>query len=717
MSEGGSLFNPGYLGTEWRWWIGQVADESTWEGNIEKGKFQHKDDTPGWGRRYKVRIMGLHDQGQSDIPDEQLPWANVMYPITAGGGQANAFQTPAIRQGNVVFGFFMDGQDQEVPVIMGILGNNTQTQLATQTAAKAAEGGDAPVTNYKPGVIAQSGFADPKQPSDLGGSPKTVPDSDLITVKPKDPQQQQECASGPPGVPLNKYGMRRDRPFNKSQFADAQQAASQAESADIIDPNTGRPLSQITPKNGYSDRYRQSVVDNHVASAVKQGVQNRCQAANSPTGPTFPGATIEAGGTAPHLIDAGDIKKQEKGNEKIPFVKSDKQVESAQKAIQISTENYAKKVEKHLSAKQQYADAVSNPGLDMEKEKQDHANEIAKYMKIDYNKMMEYTLKKYNKEMTSSVSATPMSQRWQVSEVKEKFTEKTLEEYNKIVEKLADQVKGTLNQQFDVPGAEASIAAQMSGKKSYTHPVTGDEIKIPTNPDTGEIVGISTTLTTIKVHPCYAEDIVGHSIADNAKQISNLNNRMVSNTGLFLKDIGQTLDGNVGYDVEFGDQGNVKSAKKKSFNMNSIANKLGSIQGNMVAALQFVNQKADHFPFEEPRNEAVSDYYQFAKGGSGQPDANKPNPMGIVKNIGNYMEDPLPKSRDVPFLEPSKSQADIPFGERSVIMSDLQETMGSEAFDLSDVLEKGGRVFDTVKDRDKIMDEIRKRNRGNLPTD
>ena len=192
---------------------------------------------------------------------------------------------------------------------------------------------------------------------------------------------------------------------------------------------------------------------------------------------------------------------------------------------------------------------------------------------------------------------------------------------------------------------------------------------------------------------------------------------MVNNTGLYLKDVGSTLVGKTGWDVELDSSGGVKSAKPKSFDINSIMNKLGSIQGNMVAALQFVNQKADHFPFEEPRNEAVSDYYQFAKGGSGQPDANKPNPMGIVKNIGNYMEDPLPKSPDVPFLEPSKSQADIPFGERSVIMSDLQETMGSEAFDLSDVLEKGGRVFDTVKDRDKIMDEIRKRNRGNLPTD
>ena len=90
MSEGGSLFNPGYLGTEFKWWIGQVADDATWRDNINPGKFQDKDAVPGWGRRYKVRILGMHDWGgdkAEGIEDGQLPWANVMYPITAGGGQ------------------------------------------------------------------------------------------------------------------------------------------------------------------------------------------------------------------------------------------------------------------------------------------------------------------------------------------------------------------------------------------------------------------------------------------------------------------------------------------------------------------------------------------------------------------------------------------------------------------------------------------------------
>ena len=61
MSEGGSLFNHGYLGTEFKWWIGQVADDATWRDNMNPAKFKEKDSVPGWGRRYKVRILGMHD--------------------------------------------------------------------------------------------------------------------------------------------------------------------------------------------------------------------------------------------------------------------------------------------------------------------------------------------------------------------------------------------------------------------------------------------------------------------------------------------------------------------------------------------------------------------------------------------------------------------------------------------------------------------------------
>ena len=40
--EGGSLFNPGFLGSNFLWWVGQIADDSTWRDNINAGKYPDK---------------------------------------------------------------------------------------------------------------------------------------------------------------------------------------------------------------------------------------------------------------------------------------------------------------------------------------------------------------------------------------------------------------------------------------------------------------------------------------------------------------------------------------------------------------------------------------------------------------------------------------------------------------------------------------------------
>ena len=167
--EGGALFNPGFLGGNFLWWVGEVADDSTWRENISESKIKDKDQTPGWGYRYKVRIIGLHDQEESSIKSDQLPWAQVMYPITAGGGQGGSFQTPAIRQGNFVFGFFLDDQDKQVPVIMGVLGNNSKTTLNTKTALTGGK-------NFTP----QSHYARTQKRDPT----KRTADSELTTKKP-----------------------------------------------------------------------------------------------------------------------------------------------------------------------------------------------------------------------------------------------------------------------------------------------------------------------------------------------------------------------------------------------------------------------------------------------------------------------------------------------------------------------------------------------------
>jgi len=98
------------------WWIGQIAPEASW--NEQSGG-------TGWGNRYKVRIMGYHPYSTAQLPDEELPWAQVMLPPGAGTGQNNIAKSVKFVEGDVVVGFFLDGDDSQVPIIMGAFGNST----------------------------------------------------------------------------------------------------------------------------------------------------------------------------------------------------------------------------------------------------------------------------------------------------------------------------------------------------------------------------------------------------------------------------------------------------------------------------------------------------------------------------------------------------------------------------------------------------------------
>ena len=110
------------------WWIGQIADENTWKNNIPGFPAPTNEPTEGeaigFGERYKVRIMGYHTAAPSQLTDEELPWATVMYPVTAGGGGRGSSQNANLTQGCFVFGFFLDGDNAQQPVIMGCMGYN-----------------------------------------------------------------------------------------------------------------------------------------------------------------------------------------------------------------------------------------------------------------------------------------------------------------------------------------------------------------------------------------------------------------------------------------------------------------------------------------------------------------------------------------------------------------------------------------------------------------
>ena len=121
------------------WWIGQIPDEGVWKDNRTGRPTESNEDIKGFGERYKVRIMGSHlDAWEStstpqepDISDEDLPWATVMYPVTAGGGPGASYQSANLTQGMFVYGFYMDGENGQNPVIIGVLGYSEFNKVAT----------------------------------------------------------------------------------------------------------------------------------------------------------------------------------------------------------------------------------------------------------------------------------------------------------------------------------------------------------------------------------------------------------------------------------------------------------------------------------------------------------------------------------------------------------------------------------------------------------
>ena len=133
------LHNKNFAGRDgFYWWIGQIPKEDVWKENISGFPAEENTESKGFGERYRVRIMGSHLDSWSgdsatenpDIPDEELPWAILMYPVTAGGGGGASYQSSNLTQGTFVFGFYLDGEDGQQPVIMGTIGYNDFNQIS-----------------------------------------------------------------------------------------------------------------------------------------------------------------------------------------------------------------------------------------------------------------------------------------------------------------------------------------------------------------------------------------------------------------------------------------------------------------------------------------------------------------------------------------------------------------------------------------------------------
>lgn len=85
------------------WWYGVVEDR--------------KD--PLYIGRVKVRCVGFHTDNKADIPTEDLPWAQIILPVTSASISGIGTSPTGIVEGSHVFGFFRDGHEAQEPVVLG----------------------------------------------------------------------------------------------------------------------------------------------------------------------------------------------------------------------------------------------------------------------------------------------------------------------------------------------------------------------------------------------------------------------------------------------------------------------------------------------------------------------------------------------------------------------------------------------------------------------
>ena len=94
-----------FYGDNTRWFVATVVDASP---------------PYGYEGRVKIRVHGLHTEDTRLIPQNDLPWAQCMIPTTEGG-VSGIGRIPQLLPSALVFGFFADGLNSQIPIVMGSL--------------------------------------------------------------------------------------------------------------------------------------------------------------------------------------------------------------------------------------------------------------------------------------------------------------------------------------------------------------------------------------------------------------------------------------------------------------------------------------------------------------------------------------------------------------------------------------------------------------------
>ena len=136
-----SLLKSGAIGRDgFSWWIGRVAHSKYWkDANVALSQDSKI------AQRCKVRIIGYHPWDNS-LKEEELPWAHVLMDPITGSGQGGLGDTMCLAGGETCIGFFLDGEEAQQPVVLGLLHKHAEVKNIIQETQLFEEG----TSGFKP---------------------------------------------------------------------------------------------------------------------------------------------------------------------------------------------------------------------------------------------------------------------------------------------------------------------------------------------------------------------------------------------------------------------------------------------------------------------------------------------------------------------------------------------------------------------------------------
>jgi hypothetical protein len=226
LFEGSTSF-----GKNVNWWIGVVAPRSAWaDGGLltndkEVGLKSNDPKIDVYYNRVKVKVVGYHDNITNP---RDLPWANLLASPMLASGYGFKEQTHMLEGGESVFGFWMDGEDEQKPCIVGVFYRH-----------KRAFDNQPPLKGSAPKDINSAGLKDALDPQPTGATAGTK-------IASKDPIPEETYNASPKYVRDPITGrMTRDKTIRPSKTNEPSTKKGMGDAAEthhgLLNIKTNRP--------------------------------------------------------------------------------------------------------------------------------------------------------------------------------------------------------------------------------------------------------------------------------------------------------------------------------------------------------------------------------------------------------------------------------------------------------------------------------------------